>query len=66
MMSFTYESYRNMLYLLEKHGYEFVSYNNWQLSKRDKKVILRHDIDNDISCAVKLARLENEICYGGG
>lgn len=55
-MKFTYDAYRNLLSLLRSHGYECVSYHDWQSHSRC--VLLRHDIDDDISCAVKFAELE--------
>lgn len=58
-MNFTYESYRNFIALLRDHKYEIASYKNWDLSNRC--AILRHDIDNDIEMALKLAKVEKEL-----
>ena len=55
-MHFTYEAYKNLLSDLKAHGYETASYENWQ--EKGRCVILRHDIDNDISKALQLAKLE--------
>lgn len=62
-MNFTYKSYSNLINSLKEHNYKICSYSNWQ--DHDKKVvILRHDIDNSISKALQLARLESNL--GGG
>ena len=42
-MKFTYDSYVAMLKSLQKCGYAFSLYNNWQNSSRC--VILRHDME---------------------
>lgn len=55
-MNFTYDSYCSLLSLIEQSGYEIADYNNWEQKKRC--VILRHDIDNDILKALKLAQIE--------
>lgn len=55
-MQFTYDSYKNLIWLLKNHGYCFSSYN---MCDNDKCVILRHDIDNDIKKALKLAEIES-------
>lgn len=56
-MEFTYKAYENLLCNLILSGYEFSNYENWQ--EKRKPVILRHDIDNDIEKALKLAELEH-------
>ncbi|MCH5261445.1 MAG: hypothetical protein J1F42_00865 [Lachnospiraceae bacterium] len=55
-MNFTYDGYCSLLSLIEQSGYEIVNYNNWEDTKRC--VILRHDVDNDLSKALKLAQVE--------
>lgn len=55
-MTFTYDGYRGLLGLLRENGYAAAGYHDWQ--EKDRCVILRHDIDNDLSQAVKLAELE--------
>ncbi|MBR1629789.1 MAG: hypothetical protein IJ679_11085 [Lachnospiraceae bacterium] len=55
-MKFTYDAYRNLLSLLDFNGYKFADYHDWKEVSRC--VILRHDIDNDISQALEFARLE--------
>lgn len=57
-MQFTYDAYRELLSLLKQHGYEIANYHNWQTKRRC--VILRHDIDSSIECALKFAALEQE------
>lgn len=59
-MKFTYEGYRLLLEKLKINGYQTVSYGDWEKSKRC--VILRHDIDNDVQKALRMAALE---CSGG-
>lgn len=55
-MEFTYDAYRGLLDRLKRHGYQIANYRNWRESSRC--VILRHDIDNDIGKAVRMARME--------
>ena len=57
-MQFTYEGYINLINLLKENQYEFCDYNNY--SKREKVVIMRHDVDNSLEKAVELAKLEAE------
>lgn len=57
-MQFTYDAYRGLLSLLKQHDYETAGYHNWETKKRC--VILRHDIDNSIECALRFAALEQE------
>lgn len=55
-MNFTYDDYCSLLSLIEQRGYEIVDYYNWEEKKRC--IILRHDVDNDLSKALKLAQVE--------
>lgn len=55
-MNFTYDGYCFLLSMIEQSGYEIVNYHNWEGKKRC--VILRHDVDNDLSKALKLAQIE--------
>ncbi|MCH5250246.1 MAG: hypothetical protein J1E98_09940 [Lachnospiraceae bacterium] len=55
-MNFTYDGYCSLLSLIGKSGYEIVDYNNWEDTKRC--VILRHDVDNDLSKALRFAQIE--------
>lgn len=61
-MEFTYDAYQRLLQSLHENGYHFASYHNWQ--EFNQSVILRHDIDTDISKALKMAQVEQE--YGTG
>ena len=55
-MDFTFEWYKHLLKLLSEHGYHFTDYHNWKQIKNP--VVLRHDIDNDLSKALEMAELE--------
>lgn len=57
-MTFTYDGYRGLLALLREHGYEAAGYHDWR--EKDRCVILRHDIDYDLSPAVQFAGLEEK------
>ena len=57
-MTFTFDGYRSLLWLLREHGYEVANYHNWQEKKRC--VILRHDIDSSIEDATAFAALERD------
>lgn len=59
MMEFTYSSYEGLVKTLKEYNYTFVDYHDYEENKRS--VILRHDIDNNIEKAVKLAELEAEL-----
>ena len=55
-MEFTYQAYRGLLSLLRENGYAFTDYHGY--SAHPRCVILRHDIDNSLSQAVRLAEIE--------
>lgn len=57
-MEFTYHAYRSLISLLRESGYIFTDYHSY--SAYPRCVILRHDIDNSLSQAVRLAELEAE------
>ncbi len=57
-MKFTYDWFIGLIELLREQGYEFADYFNWEEKKRC--VIFRHDIDNDLNKAVKLAEIEKK------
>lgn len=57
-MEFTYTAYRALLALLRQGGYAFTDYHDYQAYPRC--VILRHDIDNSLPQALRLAELEAE------
>lgn len=57
-MSFTYQSYCDMLDLLKKQGYRLADYREGIPAQRS--VILRHDVDTSLDKAVKMARIEAE------
>ena len=58
-MEFTYNAYRNLVRILRDCGYTLSSYKDWGNTSRC--AILRHDIDNDIEKALKLAKVEQEL-----
>lgn len=57
-MKFTYNAYKDMLKLIGKSGYEITDYHNYY--KYDKCVILRHDVDMDMSKALTMSQIEYE------
>lgn len=57
-MNFTYSDYRKLIALLRDNGYTFANYHNFEKHKRC--IIMRHDVDNSLSQAVRLAELEKE------
>ena len=57
-MEFTYQGYLEMLKLLREQGYAFCDYHDYTAYPRC--VILRHDVDNSLNQAVRLAELEAE------
>lgn len=59
MMNFTYDAYQELVTLLRENSYTVCDYFDWK--NYEKPVILRHDIDNDIGKALKLAELEHRM-----
>lgn len=57
-MNFTYAAYQDLLSLLREGGYAVRGYHDYETVPRC--VILRHDIDNSLPQAVRLAELEAE------
>ena len=55
-MNFTYGAYKEMLNSLRDHGYKFADYIN--CDDYERCVILRHDIDDSVECALKMAQIE--------
>lgn len=55
-MKFTYDAYQKLIERLKDKEYRIADYKSWQ--EEERCVILRHDIDTDISKAVKLASIE--------
>jgi hypothetical protein len=51
--------YRSHLELARTEGFEFVGFDG--VSKSDRFIILRHDVDLDLDCARTMAHLETEI-----
>ncbi len=58
-MEFTYDGYRRLVDLLRSNKYAITNYHEWE--SHDKCVILRHDIDYDISKALRFAEVEKEM-----
>lgn len=57
-MEFTYRAYRALLQTLRENGYSFQNYHEAQNVSRC--VVMRHDIDNSLSQAVRMAELERD------
>lgn len=55
-MKFTYGSYAALIKLLKEYQYQITDYHSYR--KYEKSVILRHDIDYDISKAIEFAKYE--------
>ncbi len=58
-MQFTFDAYRNLICSLREHDYEICGYHDWE--DKERCVILRHDIDNDIAKALELAKVEADL-----
>lgn len=58
MITFTFKGYSILMNSLRKAGYSFANYHNYENYSRC--VILRHDIDNSIEKAIRIAELENK------
>lgn len=57
-MEFTYAAYKKIINFLRQNGYQITDYHNFETAERC--VILRHDIDNDLGQAVRLAEVETQ------
>lgn len=57
-MNFTYDGYRKMITNLRECGYKIRTYRNWEME--EQCVVLRHDIDNSIEKALRLAEIEKQ------
>ncbi len=55
-MEFTYAAYKKIMHLLRQNCYQIKNYHDFKTAERC--VILRHDIDNDLGQAVRLAEVE--------
>ena len=55
-MEFTHQGYRGLLHLLRDKGYAFTDYFSWM--DKPRCVILRHDIDFSLDCALRFSELE--------
>ena len=58
-MDFSFKDYENLIRLIIDNGYSICDYHDYSKSK--KCVILRHDIDQSIDKAYKLACIESEL-----
>lgn len=58
-MDFTYESYKSLIGSLRENHYDICDYFHYM--DVDRPAILRHDIDNDIGKALKMAEIEYEL-----
>lgn len=58
-ITFSYTGYEGLIKTLQDASYSFADYHNYE--KYSRCVILRHDIDNSIEKAVKLAEIEAKI-----
>ena len=58
-MQFTYSAYETLIALLRAQEYAFCDYHDH--AQHPRCVILRHDIDNSLPQAVRLAEIEAEL-----
>jgi hypothetical protein len=55
-MQFSFDSYKKLIYLIKKNGYELANYEDYEDFERP--CILRHDVDMNLQVAEKFAELE--------
>lgn len=61
-MDFTIHAYRQLLIALQKFGFEFSTYNNFQAATKDKKhITLRHDVDARKENSLQFAKIQHEM-----
>ena len=58
-MDFTYIGYSRLITKLRDQGYAIANYQTWK--EMGRCVILRHDVDNDLERAAKLAEFEQSL-----
>lgn len=60
---FNVESYKKYLILAKKYKYNFISFLKFEKKKnrKNKSIILRHDVDIDLNLAEKFAQIENKL-----
>lgn len=58
-MEFTYKGYADLISLLKQQNYQFTNYRNYK--DVAQSVIIRHDVDNSLEMALKIAELENQL-----
>ncbi len=56
---FSYDGYIKLISEFKQEGYSFIYFT--EESESIKQIILRHDIDNSIESALRLARIEHEL-----
>ena len=54
------ELYKNLINSFLKKGYIFKNFENFEKDKTSQ-VILRHDVDFSLDCALEIAKIEREI-----
>jgi hypothetical protein len=61
-LPFTYAHYRYILSSALESGYKFTNFLTFKDEQRNQPIcLLRHDCDNDLTAAVKIARIEAEM-----
>ena len=58
-MTFTFDSYKNLIQAIRESGYQFADYHNF--NNFENPCILRHDIDYSLERALNFARLEEDL-----
>src|SRR4051812_6000720 len=58
---FTLKGYETLLKQAVDSGYQFCSFENIDVDNSGKICYLRHDIDADVTAALKLAEIENSL-----
>jgi len=64
--SFSLEHYKDCLQLAKEKGYLFVNMNSYidlkdDIKKTAKIIVMRHDVDHDLSLALNFAKIEKEL-----
>lgn len=60
-MQFTWKAYEKLIRLLRENDYAITDYSEYKNLEGKPCAILRHDIDNSISKAFEMAKLENSL-----
>lgn len=64
-IDFTLKIYRNLLRMLQEQGYSFLPFNQLNISKKNRIICLRHDVDLLPLNSLEFARIQHDLGIKG-